>query len=302
MKPYLLSLTTASLGVYLLLSGPYLWAGLPQKPPVLTPPPSKSLPAARDTLLEVGGHRLHFRIWRGKTPIILFESGGGDDLSVWKGILAPIYRATGATLVTYDRAGFGTSEIDSSQLTIHQQILSLKTGLSKLGLDRKCLIVAHSLGGIFATAFAARYPSQVKGAVFLDATQAVFWTPSQLNGFLTQYAAVQPQTRKTAPGRYWMYATMPQLVAEMHQTVFPRTIPAVAIMADQPFYPTADETTRWRQAQQQFVAAAPNRKLLVAKGSGHYVMLDRPDLAVKTISTLYQEIKAKDNMPKKINN
>lgn len=299
MKPYLLSLTTASLGVYLLLSGPYLLANFLKKPPILTFPPNKLLPAVLDTLLDVGGHKLHFRIWRGKTPVILFESGGGDELSVWKSVLAPIHQATGATLITYDRAGFGTSEIDSSQLTINQQIISLKTGLSKLGLDRKCLVVAHSLGGIFATAFAARYPTQVRGAVLLEATQAAFWTPSQLNSFLTQYASVQPQTRKTAPGRYWMYATMPQLVAEMHRTVFPHTIPAVAVMADQPFYPTTDETTRWRQAQQQFVAAAPNRKLLLAKGSGHYVMNDRPDLVIKTISNLYQDIQSKGNIPKK---
>ncbi len=301
MKPYLLSFSAVSLGAHLLLAGPYLRANLPKTPAVLTPHPNKVLPTVLDTLLDVGGHKLHFRIWRGKLPVILFESGGGDELSVWKSVLAPIYRATGATLITYDRAGFGKSEIDSSQLTINQQIISLKNGLSKLGLDRKCLVVAHSLGGIFATAFAARYPTQVKGAVLLDATQAAFWTPSQLNSFLTQYASVQAQTRKTAPGRYWMYATMPQLVAEMHQTVFPHTIPAIAVMADQPFYPTADETTRWRQAQQQFVAAAPNRKLLLAKGSGHYVMNDRPDLVIKAISALYKDIKPKNNTRKKTN-
>jgi pimeloyl-ACP methyl ester carboxylesterase len=213
MKLSLRSLTTASLGIYLVLSGSYLLATLPHKRPALPSPPITLLPAVLDTLLEVGGHKLHFRIWRGKTPVILFESGGGDDLSVWNRVLAPIQQATGATLITYDRAGFGTSEIDSSQLTIRQQIRSLKTGLATLGVDRKCLVVAHSLGGIFATALAAQYPTQVQGAVLLEATQAAFWTPDQLQSFLTQYAAVQPQTRKTAPGRYWMYATMPQLVA-----------------------------------------------------------------------------------------
>lgn len=299
MKPSLLSLPTAALVVSLFLSGPSLLTTFPQKPFVLTLPPNHLRPAVLDTLLAVGGHKLHFRIWRGKTPVILFESGGGDDLSVWNRVLAPIQHATGATLITYDRAGFGTSEIDSTQLTIQQQILSLKTGLAKLGVDRPYLLVAHSLGGIFATAFAARYPTQVKGAVLLEATQAAFWTPDQLKSFLTQYAAVQPQTRTTAPGRYWMYATMPQLVAEMHRTVFPPTIPAVAVMAAQPVYPTADETTRWRHAQQQFVAAAPNRRLLVATGSGHYVMNDRADLVIKTVSTVYHAIQSKGTIPKK---
>ena len=48
-----------------------------------------------DTLVDVGGYRLHFHIIRGHGVPILFESGGGDDATVWKGVLQPIAAVTG---------------------------------------------------------------------------------------------------------------------------------------------------------------------------------------------------------------
>jgi len=241
-----------------------------------------------DTLLDVGGHRLHFHVLKGHGPIILFESGGGDDWTEWQPILAPLYQATGATLVTYDRAGFGSSELDSTQTSLSQQISSLKTGLAKLHLDQQCVLVAHSFGGYFATLFAATYPAQVQGVVFVDATQVAFWTDAQVNGFLTEYAPVKEQVRRTAPGRYWMYVDMPTITQQMRQTRFPPRVPAVLLLAEHSPFATADETRRWRQAQRQFVAQAPNRRLVLAIGSGHYIMRDKPALVVSTIARLYR--------------
>ena len=36
-----------------------------------------------DTLVDVGTHQLHFKIWPGEGTPILFEAGNGDDGSVW---------------------------------------------------------------------------------------------------------------------------------------------------------------------------------------------------------------------------
>lgn len=53
----------------------------PVSPPAPLPLPSgtpRPLPAVLDTLLPVRGHLLHFRVWRGRAPAMLFEAGGGD--------------------------------------------------------------------------------------------------------------------------------------------------------------------------------------------------------------------------------
>jgi pimeloyl-ACP methyl ester carboxylesterase len=105
-----------------------------------------------DTLIDVGGYRLHFRIIKGSGMPILFEGGAGADVSIWDIILKPIADITHATLITYDRAGFGKSELDTSNhdLAKHgilQGIQGLETGLKKLGYDKNIMLVGHSYGG-----------------------------------------------------------------------------------------------------------------------------------------------------------
>jgi hypothetical protein len=68
-----------------------------------------------DTLVDVGGHRLHFHMLKGKGMPILFEAGSGAGGDVWDTILKPIADITGATLITYARAGFEKkSELDTT--------------------------------------------------------------------------------------------------------------------------------------------------------------------------------------------
>ena len=55
-----------------------------------------------DTLVDVGGYNIHFNIIKGKGIPILFESGAGDDGTIWKNILKPIQEITGTTLITYE--------------------------------------------------------------------------------------------------------------------------------------------------------------------------------------------------------
>ena len=89
-----------------------------------------------DTLVDVGGYRLYFHIVQGKGMPILFEGGAGADVTVWDTILKPVAQITQATLITYDRAGFGKSEEDTSNHDLDKHgilegIKGLETGLKK---------------------------------------------------------------------------------------------------------------------------------------------------------------------------
>lgn len=260
-------------------------AGMTQ---AVTGPPARMEAPVLDTLVQVGGHRLHFHVLRGKAPAILFESGGGDDWTEWQPVLELLHRATKATLITYDRAGFGGSTLDSARTALPQQVADLKTGLGRLHLDQDVLLVAHSFGGYFATLFAATYPRQVRGVVFLDATQVAFWTDAQVGSFLAEYAPVKEQTRKQAPGRYWMYVDMRRTTRLMRQTQFPLAIPALVLLAGHPPFATAAENSRWQAAQRQFVTQAPNHRLLLVPTGGHYLMRDKPAVVVQAIGQLYR--------------
>jgi pimeloyl-ACP methyl ester carboxylesterase len=111
---------------------------------------------------------------------ILFESGGGDDATVWKYILKRVAAMTGTTLITYDRAGVGKSEMDPSQHGVGNGVKGLEIGLKSLGYAGDIMLVAHSLGGFYATLYASRNPQHVKAAVLIDANPACFFTDDYL--------------------------------------------------------------------------------------------------------------------------
>ena len=65
-----------------------------------------------ETLVDIGGYNMHFSIFEGEGTPILFESGAGDDGTVWKAIAKDVHDVTGTTVIYYDRSGFGTSELN----------------------------------------------------------------------------------------------------------------------------------------------------------------------------------------------
>src|ERR1700679_1764494 len=117
------------------------------------------------TLVYAGNYKLHFYIVKGTGTPILFEAGGGDDASVWTGLLKPISELTGTTLITYDRPGFGKSTLDTNKHGLLNGILGLETALHRLGYDKDIILVAHSQGAFSATVYAYRHPDKVKAAV-----------------------------------------------------------------------------------------------------------------------------------------
>ncbi|HUB60277.1 MAG TPA: alpha/beta hydrolase [Puia sp.] len=145
------------------------------------------LPCAKaqtlDTLVDVGGYKLHFSIIPGKGIPILFDAGGGDDATTWDGILRPISEITHTTLITYDRIGFGKSGLDTNQHGILKMIDGLETGLHKLGYWGNIMLVAHSQGAIYAQVFAFRHPELVKAAVMIDGTTPCFYNLSRLQRY-----------------------------------------------------------------------------------------------------------------------
>src|SRR5215471_15482830 len=83
----------------------------------------------QNTLINVGGYRLQFYLTRGKLPTIIFEAGGGDNAAVWREVAPSVGQATGASMVAYDRAGFGRSDPDPGPYSIQDEVEALERGL-----------------------------------------------------------------------------------------------------------------------------------------------------------------------------
>lgn len=247
-----------------------------------------------DTLIDVGGYRLNFHILKGNGMPILFESGAGADVTIWDTIMKPIADITHATLIRYDRAGFGKSELDTSNhdLDKHgilQGIQGLETGLKKLGYDRNIMLIGHSYGGFCATLYAARHPEKVKAAVLIDANLACWFTDNYVDSVMKlrkDHWAKNKPTNNWAD--YYAGLSLASTVELMKRTPFPATIPVIDMVAENmPPFPDSAGPVRWKACHTQFADAQPNRKGIIAYGCGHIIFKDNPALVISAIVKAY---------------
>ena len=127
-----------------------------------------------DTMVTVGGNRLYFKIIDGSSPTILLEAGGGMDHTEWAELGPRIARETGSAVVSYDRAGFGKSDLPEVPHDMKMEAEWLWNALGQLGLDRDLVLVGHSYGRWMIRIEASEYPKDVSGIVFIDPFSAEF--------------------------------------------------------------------------------------------------------------------------------
>jgi len=248
----------------------------------------------KDTIVDVGLYKLHFNIIEGSGTPILFESGSGNDGTVWKDIIQPIADITGATVITYDRAGLGESEIKFKDQGVEKNrildnVKALEKGLKKIGYDKDLILVAHSLGGFYSTLYTSRNENKVKSVVFIDASLATFYTETfvtKLNGVISEEFLNKLKAEKT--GLYYEIKNIDDSLELLRKTNFPSSVPVMDLVASNPYNPfkNDDDKNRWIEGHQDFVNAQSNRALLTINNANHYAFKDNPNVVI------YQIIKA----------
>jgi pimeloyl-ACP methyl ester carboxylesterase len=127
--------------------------------------------AAPRTLVEVDGHKLNVRVSgtaKPGVPTVVFESGLGSPIDSWFSVPSDIAATT--RTVAYERAGVGASEPGPEPRSIKQIVAELHALLAKLDVPPPYVLVGHSWGGPIVHSFAATYPSEIAGLVYVDPT------------------------------------------------------------------------------------------------------------------------------------
>lgn len=244
-----------------------------------------------DTLVDVGGYHMHFKLLKGEGTPILFEAGAGNDGAIWDNILEKIHQVTGTTLITYDRSGFGTSELNpnlknDSDFGIANGMKELETGLSKLGFDKEIILVPHSYGGFYTTLYASRHPDKVKYVVRIDANLVGVYTDEVLKIMAAEQAS--PKRPETL-GIYYLVKNYPETVQVLRKIDFPSNVPVIDIISPINRGFPDEYWALIKKVHKDFVDAESNRVELIAEGSGHYIFKDNPGLIINTIIKAYSE-------------
>ncbi|MFJ5534217.1 alpha/beta fold hydrolase [Streptomyces sp. NPDC093261] len=246
-------------------------------------------------MITANGHKLAFYVTPGHLPAIVLDAGGGLDASYWKKIVPTLAKKTGSEIVTYDRSGEGKSPYVPGPWRAQNAASDLAAGLTQLNATKNVILVSHSLAGEIATYYVRDHAHSVAGAVLVDASLPQFFTKSETEKF----AAVNQQRIDALKGKPLTPATR-QLLAladhygpvhlAYHKLSWPTNVPATAIVSSQTPFPTPVDAQLWRQAQQEFVNAAPNRRLAMADHSSHDIPIDRPDVVIKATQDMVNQV------------
>lgn len=245
---------------------------------------------AVETLVQIGKYRLNFQVIEGGSLTILLEAGGGMDSREWNRIAPELARKTGATIVSYDRAGFGKSDLPETPHDMREEVDWLWQGLQKLGLDKELILVGHSFGGWMIRLFSSQHPDVVRGMVFVDP-----FTNEFVDLLGVEYLDNHPLTGKISfdtsqPDKLTKFQrAVVRMVGDglapkmeiMRKTSVPSDIPVVVITSGRPFLPKIEEQEAWRKSQEQFAASIKGATLTVAEKSGHMIPGTQPDLIIE---------------------
>jgi pimeloyl-ACP methyl ester carboxylesterase len=129
--------------------------------------PSADAVLLQKNLVEIrSGQRMNIVCAGHGSPTVLFEYGSGSHLLAWQKIAQPVSAITRACF--YDRAGYGFSDPSPKPMTAENVTDDLHALLQSARIARPVVLVGHSLGGLYATLYTDRFPSEVAGLVLID--------------------------------------------------------------------------------------------------------------------------------------
>jgi pimeloyl-ACP methyl ester carboxylesterase len=117
-------------------------------------------------LIEINGNNWHYQMMGKGHPTVIVDSGTGGTHLDWQFVQPEVAKFT--RILTYDRAGYGWSDLSSEPRTAEQVVGELRQLLREAEIEPPYVLVGMSLSGLFSRLFAYHYPEEVAGMVLVD--------------------------------------------------------------------------------------------------------------------------------------
>lgn len=286
-------------------------------------------------LVNVDGHRMRIECTGSGSPTLVLDSGLGNDGLVWQGVQPVLAQTT--RVCSYDRAGMGWSDSVPPPRDADHIADQLHGLLAEAQINGPLVLMGHSIAGIYIRDYAARYPAQVAGLVFVDGStpwqnrdpalkpemqsqpsplrvamvQGMFvfgvprWSGNCTHGFHNLPPAAQ---KLASESRCHLIVSSPLGEAKSFDRSGDETIHTtfgdlpILVLSSDPARALADHQpqaiiTVWSRMQTNLAHLSTRGRQIIAKGSPHYIMLERPDLVEKEVPLFIEQIRGSAPWP-----
>ena len=159
------------------------------------------------------------------------------------------------------------------------------------------VLVAHSYGGFVATLVAG--DPRMAGVVLVDANLPAYFDEAVVERLVATYTPQFPALERGAPDLARVMIPLmrayPDTARDVRTVDYPTTLRTIDIVAERSWGETTDDNNDMHRVHADFVAAAPEaRELVLARGSGHYVMRDRPEVVLDAVARMIERVRTAD--------
>ncbi|WHN65966.1 alpha/beta hydrolase [Cysteiniphilum sp. QT6929] len=273
--------------------------------------------------VTVDGEEIWVERYGSGSPSIVLLNGGGDTIREWNKNIPTLAQHT--TVIGYDRQGLGRTPLINKDIRTAKAVIErLHKLLQKIDAKPPYILVAHSIGGLYASYFSRKYPDEIAGIVTLDGNNRfeVFWDQldkSKLSTkertFLKKYMKdnahpkkvtkesqqllTKPQLTATEQAKLIEYLEImgkPESAREIERLGALPKVPLIAITETSPQSAKDPEANLWRTAMYQFSQEVPCSEFKVIQHSGHYSMIDQPKIINNAILRVLQFAREKRSL------
>lgn len=255
-----------------------------------------------EPMVDVGGRKLHAIIYGQGSPTVVLVSGTNSaPQQAWNPIVDPL--AAEATVVTYDRAGVGKSEIGNLPTHARQSAVDLRRLLDELNVPKPVLLVGHSYGVMVVKLFASLFPDVPSGLVLMDGVPAtVVDTQRAILAGADLEKLDQMTSRASAPPnpRTELDYILESREQELKMGPLPR-VPVLVLIAganrESGVPPGFSPEARRKMSQvgvdlQKKMATDLGGRFIVFDDISHYMHLEKPAPVIAAIKEMIQQLRA----------
>jgi pimeloyl-ACP methyl ester carboxylesterase len=127
---------------------------------------TSNIPPSGGRTYLVAGHRLYLRCVGAGSPAVILFNGLGERTPSWAWVQGDVARET--RVCVFDRAGQGWSGKGVGGQDAHQLSADVRGLLAAASVPGPYVLAGHSVGGVYALAYAMDYPKDVAGVALID--------------------------------------------------------------------------------------------------------------------------------------
>ena len=285
----------------------------------------------------VRGYRMHMDCMGSGSPALILDAGLGNDSLIWGGVQPALAKNT--RVCAYDRAGWGLSQTAPGPQDANHIADELHGLLDAAGIDGPVVLMGHSIAGMYIRAYASRYPAQVAGLIFVDASTPLqdedpvlgpemphgsppwmrlfmvkammaLGVPRWVGACSRRLLGFSPEAQRLQNADFCdlhVYAGIGEML-HFHQsgeeTVHdgPYGDLPVLVLSSDPAKALADHRSRaeveaWERMQENLKHLSAHSQRIIARGSPHYIQLERPDLIEREVPLFIEQIRGTQPPP-----